>query len=71
MGRGLYITELIVEGKFSFDELPEPYLFLIDDELDRLLKAINIVATKKGYRVVSVSASLGQWTACLEKMESK
>ncbi|HET6715669.1 MAG TPA: hypothetical protein VFG90_00965 [Nitrososphaeraceae archaeon] len=52
---GKYITELIVEGKLPLDELPESYLFLIDDTLNRLLKAINIVATEKGYRVVSHS----------------
>jgi hypothetical protein len=54
-GSGKYLTELIVEGKLPLDQLPEPYLFLVDDTLNRLLKAINIVATEKEYRVVSQS----------------
>jgi hypothetical protein len=69
-GGGKYLTELIVEGKLPLDQLPEPYLFLVDDTLNRLVKAINIVAAK-GYRVVSMSESLGSWTACMEKKEKK
>jgi hypothetical protein len=43
-----YLTQGIVEGKASvLDNLSEPYLFLLDDELERLLQAVNIVAVKK------------------------
>jgi hypothetical protein len=69
-GGGKYLTELIVEGKLPLDQLPEPYLCLVDDTINRLVKAINIVAAK-GYRVVSMSESLGSWTACMEKKEKK
>jgi hypothetical protein len=64
-----FISKLIVEGKFPLDQLPEPYLCLVDDTINRLVKSINIVATEKGYRVVSLSQSLGWWAACMEKME--
>jgi hypothetical protein len=66
---GKYLTELIIEGKASvLDNLPEPYLFLGDDELDRLLHAVNIVAVKKGYRVVSQSLN-SSWGNVLVLME--
>jgi hypothetical protein len=62
-----FISQLITEGKFSLDQLPEPYLCLVDDSINRLVKAINIVATEKGYRVVSMSQSLVYWTVCMVK----
>jgi hypothetical protein len=65
---GKYLTEVIVEGKASvLDNLSEPYLILLDNELGRLNQAVNIVAVQKGYRVLSVSESIGRWTVCLEK----
>jgi hypothetical protein len=36
-----YLTQGIVEGKASvLDNLSEPYLFLLDTQLDRLLQAV-------------------------------
>ncbi len=65
---GKYLTEVIVEGKASvLDNLSEPYLIFLDNELGRLNQAVNIVAVQKGYRVLSVSESIGRWTVCLEK----
>ena len=72
MGRGKYLTEGIVEGKASvLDNLQEPYLFLLDIRLDRLEAAINIVAVKKGYRVVnqSVDAWNKQVYVLMEKQQ--
>ena len=68
------MTEQIIEDKNGevLDNIYKPYALLQDTDLDRLNKAINILAVKKGYRVVNVSESYGGiWTACLEKMESK
>ncbi len=49
-----YLTELIIEGKSSvLDNLYEPYILLVDHKLDRLIQAINLVAVKKGYKVVN------------------
>ena len=73
MGRRKYLTELIIEGKqpeIVNKQLSEPYLFLVDDELERLQKAINILATTKGYRVVSQSLNVS-WGNVLVLMEKK
>jgi hypothetical protein len=75
MSRRKYLTELIIEGKEPsvLDNLPEPYLFLGDDKLDRLNQAVNIVAVKKGYRVVSQSlnTSWGNVLVLMEKEKNK
>lgn len=51
--------------------LSEPYLFLTDHKLDRLTQAINILATKKGYRVLN--QSIDAWNkniiVCMEKQK--
>jgi hypothetical protein len=69
---GKKMTELIIEAENDDKVLDtavyKPYTLLQDTDLDRLNKAINILAVKKEYRVVSVSESFGQiWTACMEK----
>jgi hypothetical protein len=55
------------------DNLSEPYLFLIDTQLDRLLQAVNIIAIKKGYKVVN--HSVDAWNklvyVLLEKLQQK
>ncbi len=60
MGKKTFI-EQIIEGEpvDILDNLPEPYLFLVmyKEGLYQLTKAINILATKKGYRVVSQSVT--------------
>lgn len=46
----------IVNGKISLDSLPEPYVFLFDTgaaEAQNLARAVNILAIKKGYKVVT------------------
>jgi hypothetical protein len=46
----------IVNGKISLDNLPEPYVFLFDTgaaEAQNLARAVNILAIKKGYKVVT------------------
>jgi hypothetical protein len=48
-------TKDIIKGKISLDDLPQPYLFLEDTNMENLTDAINILATRKGYRVVSHS----------------
>jgi pyrroloquinoline quinone (PQQ) biosynthesis protein C len=71
---GKYVTELIIEAENDdkvLDTVNKPYTILYDTNLDRLNQAINILAVKRGYRVVNVSNSTAYWTACLEKMESK
>jgi Skp family chaperone for outer membrane proteins len=71
---GKYATELIIEAENDdkvLDTVNKPYTILYDGNVDRLNKAINILAVKRGYRVVNVSNSIAYWTACLEKMESK
>jgi hypothetical protein len=70
---GKDVTELIIEDENGevLDKIYKPYTLLKDTNLDRLNQAINILAMKRGYRVVTVSESFGShWTACLEKMES-
>ncbi len=54
---GKRLTELIIEGEQSvMDNLGEPYLFLVDRDLDRLEEAINILADEKmGYGAVNQS----------------
>lgn len=37
------------------DNLGEPYLFLVDRDLDRLEEAINILAEEKGYGALNQS----------------
>ena len=58
MGKKTF-TEQIIEGKPGvLDNLPEPYLFLVDrGDIYRLTQAVNILATKKGYRVVNQSVT--------------
>jgi hypothetical protein len=71
---GKDVTELIIEDENGevLDKIYKPYTLLNDTNLDRPNQAINILAVKRGYRVVTVSESFGShWTACLEKMESK
>jgi hypothetical protein len=48
-------TKDIIKGKTPLDNLPQPYLFLEDKNIEQLTEAINIVAISKGYRVVSHS----------------
>lgn len=69
------VTEVIIEAENDDKVLDtavyKPYTLLQDTNLDRLNKAINILAVKKGYRVVTVSESYGGiWTACLEKKDN-
>jgi hypothetical protein len=66
---GKYLTEGIVEGKASvMDNLSEPYLFLQDDDRERLTRAMNILAIEKGYRVVNAFTWSGlPWVVCMEK----
>jgi hypothetical protein len=65
---GKYTTEEIIEGKESvLDKIYKPYTILYDKQLDRLNQAINILAEKRGYRVVNVSEGWGGWTVCMEK----
>ncbi len=61
---GKTITGLIIEGKTSvLDSICKPYTILYDKQLDRrLTQAINILAVKRGYRVVNVSERWGGWT---------
>jgi hypothetical protein len=48
----------VLKGKMPLDELPEPYVTIVDStRLDKLSKVINILSIKKGYRVVSLSIS--------------
>jgi hypothetical protein len=66
---GKKLTELIIEGKKSavLDNLPEPLLFLDDDDLSRLNQAVNILVVNRGYRVLNISQGFGHYTVCLEK----
>jgi hypothetical protein len=63
------ITEVIIEAENDdkvLDTVNKPYTLLNDVSLMRLSQAINILAVKKGYRVVTMSESFGShWTACL------
>jgi hypothetical protein len=68
---GKYLTELIIEGKPSvMDNLPEPYIFLVDKELKRLQEAVNILATEKGYRVINQSVTPVQYVYVLMEKKS-
>jgi hypothetical protein len=52
--------------------LPEPYLFLEDDDTERLTRAMNILAIEKGYGVVNAFTWSGlPWVVCMEKKEEK
>jgi precorrin-6B methylase 2 len=61
MGKQKTLIEQIIEGDpvDILDNLPEPYMFLIGkgEHLHLLIRAINILATKKGYRVVNQSVT--------------
>jgi hypothetical protein len=70
---GKEVTELIIEDENGevLDKIYKPYTILYDSNLERLNQAINILAMKRGYRVISMSHGFGGWTVCLEKkMES-
>lgn len=44
----------IVEGSIPLDDLPQPYVIIGDSmKYDQLSKAINILAIKQNYRIVS------------------
>ena len=58
----------IVSGKIQLETLPQLYTFLVDGDSNRLAQAVNILATKKRYRVASHSKDkYGEWSVCMEK----
>ncbi|MFL6485029.1 MAG: hypothetical protein ACJ70Z_10005 [Nitrososphaera sp.] len=62
----------IIEGKISLDNLSQPYLFLEDKNIDQLTEAINIIATTKGYRIVSHSVMPhGTCNVCMRKEQEE
>jgi hypothetical protein len=73
MGKKSFI-EQIIEGQPAdiLDNLPEPYMFLVmyKEGIHQLTRAINILATKKGYRVVNQSVTDVQYVhGLLEKKQ--
>jgi hypothetical protein len=61
-------TKDIIKGKIPMDTLPQPYLFLEDTNIDQLTEAMNLIALKKGYRVVSHSVMPhGTCNVCMMK----
>lgn len=48
----------IVKGELLIDKLPQPYVIIADSgEFENLSKAINILAIKQNYRIVSFAAT--------------
>jgi hypothetical protein len=45
----------IIQGKIPLANLPQPYVFIYESagNAENLEKAVNIIATKMGYRVVA------------------
>jgi hypothetical protein len=74
MGKKTFI-EQIIEGEpvDILDNLPEPYIFLAErgERLGLLTRAINILATKKGYRVVNQSVTPVQYVFVLMEKKQK
>lgn len=70
---GKKFTELIIKHDASvMDNLPEPYVFVTDGDSDRLAQVVNILATKKRYRIVSHSLDkYGKWSVCIKKEEEE
>lgn len=60
----------IVQGKIQLENLSEPYVFVEDNDMDRLAQAVNILAKKKRYRVVSYSMiQLADKLVCMERAD--
>jgi hypothetical protein len=58
----------IVRNKVSLDNLPEPYIVVVDTALfENLNKAINILANKKDYKVVSSGGDRHSGYVIMEK----
>lgn len=65
-------TKDIIKGKIPLDNLPQPYLFLEDTNMEILTEAINILAVRKGYLVVSHSVMPhGTCNVCMKKKEGE
>ena len=64
----------ILKGKIPLDDphLPEPYLILMDDKpLDKLSKAINIIARKTDYRIAFFSTAIGFGYVIMEQKKKE
>jgi hypothetical protein len=62
----------IIKGKIPLDNLPHPFLFLKDKNIEQLTEAKYIIAIRKGYRVVSHSViPHGTCNVCMKKEHTK